>query len=312
MGPPDGFDSDSRSIRASDGVGRLSRKKSYLPAQRFELFSAIFIRRSRPKQQSSEPLSSTLVDNSSTCSRVVLSKDWPSEQPSSNVRGSLCARRWWAMGAFGGGFAPAQVRQRSAVGPDLVEHLGVAAVALRRSHARRSGAARVGIQQLDRAWTGEAAKSGASRVGLRPCPSRAAATRRGSVSTEGTNDPFIRPVACELEQHTGRVMLQRPSEQERVELLAIAGARRSPAQPGEHERPVITPGATFPAPIGGQPAHVLGREPQQTGKPIDRGVKDSRTGHPVSSPATAAHRAELRRRAGSRHGRWSQAIQGRH
>ncbi len=190
-------------------------------------------------------------------------------------------RLLYALGAGGadGAFrrcfrAGAGAGSADSAGPDLVEHLrgrggGTAPQPRQAGHAQLC----VDIQQLIQPGRARRHKKRCQPVvGLRPCPVASSGDPPGQCVHRRTNDPFIaKPVACELEQHTGRVMLQRPSEQERVELLAIAGARRSPAQPGEHERPVITPGATFPAPIGGQPAHVLGREPQQTGKPIDRG-----------------------------------------
>jgi hypothetical protein len=47
-------------------------------------------------------------------------------------------------------------------------------------------------------------------------------------------------------------VLQSPSEQERVELLAVAGSGGSPTESGQNQRPVITPSTTFPAAVAGQ------------------------------------------------------------
>ena len=145
----------------------------------------------------------------------------------------------------GGVFVPAKVPAVPTVpAPDLVEHLrgrggGTAPQPRQAGHAQLC----VDIQQLIQPGRARRHKKRCQPVvGLRPCPVASSGDPPGQCVHRRTNDPFIaKPVACELEQHTGRVMLQRPSEQERVELLAIAGARRSPAQPGEHERPVITP-----------------------------------------------------------------------
>jgi hypothetical protein len=68
------------------------------------------------------------------------------------------------------------------------------------------------------------------------------------------------------------VVPQSPSEQERVDLLTVAGSGGLPTESGQHQGPVITPSTTFPAAIAGQQsARVVGCQSQQPAEPIDRG-----------------------------------------
>ncbi len=67
-------------------------------------------------------------------------------------------------------------------------------------------------------------------------------------------------------------MPQSLSEQERVELLTVAGSGGLPTESGQHQRPVITPSTTFPAAIAGQQSvRVVGCQSKQPAEPIDRG-----------------------------------------
>jgi len=86
-------------------------------------------------------------------------------------------------------------------------------------------------------------------------------------------------------------MLQRPSEQERVELLAIAGARRSPAQPGRARAPGDHAGCDLPSPHR-RPARARPRPRAPTDGQADR-PRVKTAGQVIRYPAQPRQRREL-------------------
>jgi hypothetical protein len=87
-------------------------------------------------------------------------------------------------------------------------------------------------------------------------------------------------------------VFQRPRQQERVELFALAGTAGSPTEPCEHQCAMIAPGAALPAAVRRQQVgQVIGGERQPPAENVHRGGRAA--GQVVRYPAKPRQRAEL-------------------
>ena len=94
------------------------------------------------------------------------------------------------------------------------------------------------------------------------------------------------------QQHIGRVVFQRPRQEERVELLALAGTAGSPTEPCKHQCAMIAPGTALSAAVRRkQLGQVIGGEPQLGAETAHRGGRAA--GQVVRYPAKPRQRAEL-------------------
>jgi hypothetical protein len=96
----------------------------------------------------------------------------------------------------------------------------------------------------------------------------------------------------QLQQHPGRVVFQRPRQQERVELFALAATAGPPTQPGQHQRAMITAGTALPAAVGRQHlGHLVGGQPQLPAQTVHRSRRAA--GQIIGYPAQPRQRAQL-------------------